>query len=106
MTHTITVTMQDKVPDEIQGLPKNWKIIFRDYSWKHEGNRMAHCDGDEKEYYLEYSLRSIYSGEVIGLRLTVHQINQLKKMLELSVRKFGHNQYKGLLETVEKCVGY
>ena len=107
MTHTITVEMIDKVPDSILGLPKNWKIVFKDYSEEHEDNRLARYNEDEGgRYYLEYVLKPMYAGEVVAPRMRIYDLEKLKGLLETQVKKYGRNEYRGALRAVEECVGY
>ncbi|KKN13135.1 hypothetical protein LCGC14_1009340 [marine sediment metagenome] len=106
MTHTIKVEMWEKVPEAVLGLPKNWKIIFKDFDEEHEDNRLAKYDKEEEKYYVEYSIRS-YSGESIAPLLFKYEVEKLRELLEMQVKTWGRNQYRGVLKKIEDCLsGY
>ena len=54
MKHQILINIRDGCPDSIEsGLPKNWKLIFRDFK-ANEEDIYAECNGsaeDEDDKY-------------------------------------------------------
>lgn len=109
MKHIILINIRDGCPDEIEsGLPKNWKVIFRDFNAK-EDDRMAtfneHAEEKDEEYYFEYVLSS-YCGEVVAPKLLLPEFKQLHELVEKQIKVYGRQQFRSTLQALEKCLGY
>ena len=109
MKHEILINIKDGCPDSIEsGLPKNWKLIFRDFK-ANEDDTLAeineHSEEEDDKYYFQYIL-STYCGEVVAPRLFVAQFMDLHKLVKEQVLVHGKNQFLGTLKALDKCLGY
>ncbi len=109
MKHEILINIRDGCPDEIEsGLPKNWKLIFKDFS-AGEDDKFARCNPDSEEesekYYFEYVVSSC-CGEVVAPKLLIYEFKRLHALVQDQVHVYGRQQFRSTLRALEKCLGY
>lgn len=107
MKHEILINIRDGCPDEIEsGLPKNWKLVFRDFDAKEDDrfalfNNRSECEDDK--YYFEYMISS-YCGEIIAPKLLIPEFKILYELVKSQVRVYGRSQFRSTLKAFEKCL--
>ena len=107
MKHEILINIRDGCPDEIEsGLPKNWKLIFRDFKAE-EDDKYAqfnrHYEIDDDKYYFEYVISS-YCGEIIAPRLLIPEFKTLYELIKNQACFHGRDQFRSTLKAFEKCL--
>lgn len=107
MKNEILINIRDGCPDEIEsGLPKNWKLVFRDFKAL-EGDIYAefneHAEDRDDEYYFEYVLSS-YCGEVVAPKLLISEFKILYELIKNHVHIYRGHEFRSTLKAFEKCL--
>lgn len=109
MKHEILINIKDGCPDSIEsGLPKNWKLIFRDFK-ANEDDTFAefneHNEDENDQYYFEYTLAT-YCGEVVAPKLLIPEFRGLHELVKEQVIVHDRKQFLSTLKALDKCLGY
>lgn len=109
MKNEILINIRDGCPDDIEsGLPKNWKLIFRNFNVK-EGDIFAtfnsHSECEDDKYYFEYMLSS-HCGETVAPILSLYELKRLHELVKDQVLVYGRQQFRSTLKVLEGCLKY
>lgn len=102
--HIIQIHKVDGELEIIKGLPKNWKIVIRDYDVDSE-NRLAQYDDQEDAHYTE-AVYGTYCGEYVAPKLLVKEARDCHDIVDKQIKSWGRYKFKSLRCALEKCFGY